>query len=364
MSFNTKILIALASCLLCVGIATAVLTPHGMNSDGAEYLQAMTVVHTNVVPDNFRANRILSSSWPVMFLSNFNNSLPLWIGLNIALFVFAGVMFYLLLLKLFGTHERAPVLIGTGFLVLNYAMIVMGINYLMDVGGWSFYIASLYFSLRYVETKNLMFVLLASMMVGWGLLFKEYAGLGFIVIAGLIFYTSWNDKKNLASKLFWASLISFSSLFVVWVWVYLTYHYSYLDWFSFNHTTFKDAYSSRIVEYIKSFGSLFNFGWFLFLGGVYALIRERRSITTDMKRYLSLVGLSALPVFVWPAITQRIEFIVIPFVVIMATYFICQFRRMWPFLLILAIYTVCTYSMDKYILPNVNIDGIFHTLHL
>ena len=39
------------------------------------------------------------------------------------------------------------------------------------------------------------------------------------------------------------------------------YDYTYFNWLAFQG---KYVYQSRLLEYIKSFGSLFNFGWLFF----------------------------------------------------------------------------------------------------
>jgi len=61
-------------------------------------------------------------------------------------------------------------------LITNYAMIVFALFELcVDVGGWAFYILSLYFTLRYSKTGDRKALLISAMFIGIGGLFKEYA---------------------------------------------------------------------------------------------------------------------------------------------------------------------------------------------
>ena len=66
---------------------------------------------------------------------------------------------------------------------------------------------------------------------------------------------------------------------------------------------------------------------------------------------------SIMPIFLWPGIIQRIFFITIPFVILISCIFLKKYEsRIYYFAPFFIIYILANFSMDKYILPMINID--------
>jgi glycosyltransferase involved in cell wall biosynthesis len=341
-------------CFLAI-FSIAVLRP-GIGGDGVSYAQSIEVLKTGIAPADFLPNRVITTFFgleSVVVLDNFFHNINIsWIVLNIFMYIVAGMFFYSLAKKIL--KDSLAAFLTTLFLVTNYAIIVFGLSYLMDMGGWLFYIISLYFSFNYLQSENEKWLWLSAVSVGVGGLFKEYAFMGYIVLFGLIVFLNRNDWRKMIRKIFMTGLISFVPIVMVNTYSYFFYHYTYFSWLKAQDVY---VYKSRIIEYIKSFGSLCTFGWFVFLGGAYYFFKNIGKIFKEKELlFISLVIVSASPVFLWKAITQRILFIAVPAVVLVSGLYIKEMRKRWyVFVPILILYVLATYFMDSVILKVVNL---------
>ena len=78
----------------------------------------------------------------------------------------------------------------------------------------------------------------------------------------------------------------------------------------------------------------------------------------DAKKAIFVVSIliSSIPAVMWPGITQRVLFMVVPGCVILACFFIKRYERYWPaFLPVLALYILSAYLMDSVLLDYVNL---------
>jgi hypothetical protein len=167
-------------------------------------------------------------------------------------------------------------------------------------------------------------------------------------------------------KMIAPTAVVFAPFIAVSVYVYARYGYTYLSWFGSNKKDY--VYHSRIIEYTKSFGSLYNLLALLFLAGLYCFIRydlagwlKRKAVDAlhenrEYVAYIICVIVSGLPAFIWPAITQRIMFVTVPAAIFVACFFIKRFEKYWYwFGIVLIVYTILTFAMDTYILNLVNL---------
>lgn len=193
---------------------------------------------------------------------------------------------------------------------------------------------------------------------GVGGLFKEYAFLGVIPIALVLIYENWPRVLAIIKKSVIPALFVLVPILIVYIFVYEKFNYTYATWFSFNEGYYGHSYSSKIIEYMKSFGSLYNFLAFFVISGGYYFIRDGKKLVPEKRTrtFILLVIASFLPVFVWPAITQRILFITVPAMIVVASFLFKRFeKKWWIFLPLLALYIVANFTMDAFILPNFNL---------
>ena len=355
-SLKTSIFWSFTCCLIVLAfLSIYFLKPVDITGDGLTYVQAMDVLQTSHSFTGFVPNRILTTFFGleavIVFAKLFGNLKIGWIVLNAFFYFLSSIFFYKLILSVFKSQKTA--FLAGLFLAGNYSMISFGLHYLMDIGGWTFYIISLYFLWQAMETENEKNILFASMAVGIGGLFKEYAFLAFIPLGFYLLYTHRFTKKLLQKSIL-PILLSFLPILFVYIYVYLNFHYTYLDWFGQN--TIQYVYHSRIIEYVKSLGSLLNFLGFLILGGLYVLWKDINIIDRKIKLFLIFIIISILPIFFWPAITQRILFITVPTAIFVSSFLLKKHQKyFYLFLFILILYLITNFFMDSFVLKAINL---------
>ena len=331
-----------------------------IDGDGLSYVEAIKVLQGGNIPAQFVPNRILTTFFGldsvILFSKIFGSIEAGWLILNISFYFILNIIFYKLILLIFKSEKTA--FLASLFLATNYATISFGLDYWMDIGGWLFYILALYFSLNYFQTGERKSLLYSALSVGTGGLFKEYAFLGVIPIAVILIYENWPHLMAIIKKSFVPALFTLIPILIVYIFVYQKFDYTYAAWFSFNAGYYTYSSSSKIIEYFKSFGSLYNFLAFLVIGGGYYFIRQQKKLVSEKRTVFFILSVvaSALPSFVWPAITQRIIFITVPAMIVIASFLFKKYEKYWwVFLPILILYIIANFTMDAYILPNFNL---------
>ncbi len=350
-----KINFTLLICVVLLAISSVLFLKPAIQGDGDTYFEAMEVLKTGSVPDGFVPNRILTTFLGLetaLFFIKFLGSINGWLLMNVVFYLLSSVLFYNLLIKIFESEKVA--LISTILLASNYAMLKFGLNFLMDIGGWAFYVISLLFVFIYLETKTKKYIFWTAISVGIGGLFKEYAFLGAIPLFVALLYENRKDFKLLIrNNLLPFTIITVPTL-LLHVFVYRKFGYTYFDWLDMNQDIY--VYTSRLTEYVKSLGSLLNLTGLIFCFGAWFLYKEWGVIDEKRKLFLISVGMSVLPIFLWPAITQRVLFVILPFIIIVSGFFIKKHEEKWYlFLPFLVLYILINFTMDSFILQAVNL---------
>lgn len=332
----------------------------GLSDDSQIVLATIDYFDTGAISSYFWPVRLITSSLYVTLIllvsKIFNSVLFSWLLLNSIFYILAGTFFYLILEKIFNNKKTA--IIGALFLSANYAIVVSGLSYLVDIGAWFFYILCLYFLSFYVDRHENKWLLLSAVSVGVGGLFKEFAFQGFIAIFVILLYENYRNPLKFVKKIFLPATLAFLLAFLTFAYVFFRFDYTYLDWFKTAQLAV--SYKSRIIEYIKSIGSLLNFLIPFFLAGIYYFWKSLKGkevlIENKYLPYVFAVIISALPAFIWPAITQRILFIIVPSVVIISCFCIKKLDKFWyVFIPIILVYYSASLYMDSFVLKFVNL---------
>lgn len=353
--FKNQTLI-LGVCIVTLMLFASVFLGPEVAGDGVSYLQATNFLTGGDTAFASVAHRIITTFgglWLVIgFGKIFGSTLGVWFAMNAVFYAATIFVFYKMLLTL--VEDKNSALLGTLFLAGSYAMLNFGLNFLMDMGGWAFYVASIYFLLRYARSQQRKDILIASALVGVGGLFKEYAFLPIVPIAIFLVYENRWSFVKIIRKSWLPSLLALLPILAVYTFVFLKFGYTYADWLETNQQTY--VYSSRIIEYIKSLGSLLNLLGLLFVGGFVILAKEWRLLESRIKVFLIATLASILPVFFWPAITQRVLFVTVPFAVIIATFLFRRYPKYLPvFVVTLILYILASFFMDSFLLKFINL---------
>ncbi len=326
--------------------------------DSLLYTESIEVIKTGIEPDGFIPMMILTTPLGLVLIMFFdllfNNIAISWVVLDAILYIVTGLFFYSLSKRIFSNSWVA--FWGGVILMTNYAAVAFGMGYLMDMGGWLAYMASIYFSYRYLESeqKENKWLYFSSVSIGIGGLYKEYAFVAFVILFGVLVQTYWGKWRDLIIKTIIVGCLAFTPFILMNFYTFFTYNgYTYLDWFGHQRVY---EYQNRLVEFIKSFGSIYNFGWFLFLPGFYLFIKKHKEVIRDKNLlFILLVILSSFAVLLWPVVT-RVLFITMPAVVLISSIFIQKMEKRFYFLLpIIFAYILSGFLMDAYILDFVNL---------
>lgn len=354
-----KTFLALIVSIFCLIILSLVFLKPQVAGDGVTYLDSINFLVSGEATADFMPNRLMTTlaglEIIIIFGKLFGSQLGVWLTMNMLFYAFTAIIFYELLKLLF--TDKKVALLGTLFLMGNYATLAFGLNYLMDMGGWFFYVASLWLVLRYVKFNRRSELLLAAFLVGIGGLFKEYALLGVIPIAGILIYENYNSFSRLIKQSYLPAILASGPILLVYVIIYLKFNYTYLDWVN---DSYKYGYSSslllRLTEYIKSFGSLYNLLAIFLASGFVVLCSKWRHVLVRERVFIVSVIASFLPVFIWGGVTQRILFITVPAAIIISCFFFERHKnKLYLYYVILSIYISLSFLMDSVILNKINL---------
>lgn len=367
---QTNLFLVFSVCLVFLASASLYFLPHVIEGDAVGYLQAVRVYQgeapepaiqvgqTEMTLDVITIHRMLTTPFGIqavrLFSVIFSSDIVGWLVWDTILFFAINIVFYWLLVRVFRSHRVA--FVGGLFLAGNYSMLAHGLAPFMDIGGWFFYVLSIFFLYRYIESGRYRDIVLSALAVAIGGLFKENALVAAIPIAGILIYEDWRAPMRFLARSVPLGLMVIIPLVIQHTLIYINYGYTYLVWVQFT----KDAYgySSRTLEYVKSFGSLFTFLAPISLAGAIAFLRRSAAFPLDAKRRIFIISVlvSSIPAVAWLAITQRVLFMVIPGSILVACVFIQRYERYWlVFLPVVALYILAGFFMDSFILNFVNL---------
>ncbi len=354
MAYDRNFLILSVSIFALVMASFFLLEPQ-VQGDSISYLEAVNFLEGGIGHFENVAHRVITTFgglWFIIILSKLSGSLlGTWFAMNAVFYALSVFVFYKTLRLLFGDRTA---LLGSLFFAGNYALLTFGLNFLMDMGGWFFYITSIYFLLKYAKFEERKHLLLASFFVGIGGLFKEYAFLPIIPIAIFIIFKNRKSLVKIIQESWLPAILAITPILTVYLWIFICFDYTYFDWLAVNGETY--VYSSRAIEYIKSFGSLLNVLGVVFVAGVAVLSRKWNTLDSDTKLFLASTFISFLPVFIWPAITQRVLFVSTPFVIFIGAFALEKYKeKNHIFMLLFLVYLTLNLMMDSIVLNFVNL---------
>lgn len=347
---HRMVLILIAIALALAAFSITFFQPQVVG-DSPSYVEAMGVLTGLPVPEDFVPNRILTTFGglvSVLALAPIFGILPAWLLLNVVFYVVMALASFYLFKEVFEDERIA--FLGSLFVIGNYAPLVFGLAYLMDMGGWAFLLLSFWGVARFIKTGTSSSVLWAAAAVGAGGLFKEYALLGCIAIAVALILMAFREPRRAIPLMPLTAAIALTPVALVHIGVYQNFGYTYLDWTRHNAETY--VYSSRVIELIKSFGSLTNLLAPLTALGAWiwgsSCVRTGRAALEDPKNMIvAAVIASALPVFFWGGITQRVLFVAVPALALVAGFLFERRKQWWTgFLGVAALYVITNISVD------------------
>ncbi len=303
--------------------------------------------------DTITATRLLTA--PLMLLASYGVGSLIgdyasgMLFVNVALYLISIPVFYEIVRLVY--RDKKVAFIASVLYITNWCLFSFGTTYLSDMGGWFFFLLTTLFGLRYyrdTEVKKWLIYGVLSAIVG--VFFKEYGGLGIMSLVLLIGISNLPMRRKveevvIAGGAFGLALIAYHT------WFYLQFAYSYFDWYGYNQGAYAgenptSSDMNNLVTLVKVVALIFLAGWPLFLIGLW---HEWRAFTqgTRERAYILLALLPASLMFLaWPAFTQRVAFIFIPWVAMVAAFGLTRIPQQKIALLLMVSYIVMNYHVD------------------
>ncbi len=275
-----------------------------------------------------------------------------------------NIIFYFLIIFVFYklTHviykDHIISLVGSVMFLTNYCMFNYGTTYRTDIGGWFFFLLGTFFAVKYYQSQlrdnKLMVYSVLSAAVG--VLFKEYGSLGLISLGFLILLSNivfWEKIK----KIFKAGILFSIIPGIYYLFFYLKFDYSYFHWYSYafgeiiNNPAAPDINWS-ILLLAKVLGWLFLAGWPIFAWGLY---QEYKNLDKQRVKILLAILPASLSFLAWPALTQRIAFIFVPWLAMISGYGLSKIKNRYIIIFILLIYASINYLTRPWLLSIINL---------
>lgn len=333
-------------------------TPFTLLSDSPSYLSAMQFIKGAKI-DAIPYNRLLTA--PLMLYlsiaaSFFAGSLYGGMMMVNIIFYFAIIyVFYKLVLEIYQNEKVA--LLSSVFFAGNYCLYNYGTAYIADMGGWFFFILGTYFAVKYfcgnAARKYYYLAIIASII---GVLFKEYGALSLISLLLLILASSLPAKRKKTEIITAAFLFSFA-LLAYYIFFYFKFSYSYFDWYFFAANKYMVSPNSMPSQYslsllIKVLGWIFLAGWPVFLYGLY---HEKKLFNKTRAKILAALLPASLAFLAWPALTQRIAFILVPWLSLTAGFGLSKIKNKYAVAAFLLFYILINYSITPFLIKAINI---------
>lgn len=226
------------------------------------------------------------------------------IVLNIIFYFGLTVLTYDLFRRVFSS--RAVGIAATSVLITGYPLLRYGLTQVQDIGGYFWFVLTLYAGWRWHEEDKTKWLLLGSAAISGGLLTKESGAMGALFFAVLIILSSLSIPEKLKRLSIVASIASVTLLINIWRGHLVGY--SSLQWFIDNWK----VYGPGNYNFFKWFGvnvTTYNATWLFAIAGTWLLAVKKQWLSPSVKLYFLAVFIPSLSYFAWPLFIGRTVFI-------------------------------------------------------
>jgi len=291
--------------------------PLVMSTDSFTYIESAQELTGGVgAPHPERFLKPLGPLGIALFAQLFHgNYLMGFLVLNIVCYFLFGIAAWYFFREFF--RDNAAAFYGTLILLSAYPVLKYGLDLYTDLGSWLFYLVALTGVIAYARTPTRRTLVLTSLSIAVGLLWKEYSVLAGCAL-GLVLLTQPNvsvtERFSRVGVLALTVLLIYG---VVQFIVYAKFNFTYLDWYrigAMGMTSGSTEYSPWFIG--KSLFAVSLLGWvFAFLG----LMRLGR-LSHEDQRILLWFALPLLAIFFWGYVSSRLYFVVAPLGALLAVH--------------------------------------------
>ena len=348
---KSKYFLLYALAVLNLVVALYVIEISFWSSDSETYLSAMKFLQGDRL-SKIPYNRLITTPFMLyasIFFGYFTGGLfKGMLAVNLIFYFLIIYVFYKLAFEICQDNKTA--FLSSVLFLGNYAIYNFGIAYTADMGGWFFFVLSSLLAVKYFYNNNSRkFYFLAILSSSIGVLFKEYGALGLISLCLLILASAYGWRKKIKEIITAGFLFALIPLLYNLIF-YLKFNYSYLDWYFFNVDAHGQSYN--LILLIKVLGWLYLAGWPIFF---YGLWQEKKYF--NKQRFMVLAALlpASLAFLAWPALTERIAFIFVPWLALISGFGLSKIKKTYLATAILIVYILINYSITPFLIEAINL---------
>lgn len=324
--------------LLIAGVALAVarfaiadLTP---SSDGASYIETAHFLGGEEGAP-LHQHRILKPLAPLGILLiervagvSGQSALLIESLIGFAFLLLAGWWFFR---EFFAARPERDTLALTGAILLagGYPILKYGLDLYTETGAMAFFVGCAAATVRAARDPSWRNVLCATAIGVVGMLWKEYSALTLVSLGLAILVArelSWSEKFFR-----WSAMAGIGALvFGAWVaHVYVSYQYSYLDWFKLGGASGTLPLDNGSVAVVKSLLGIGMLAWLPAIGGV----AKWRAMSGDERRIAIILAIPCLAIFTWGFAISRLYYVAAPMVLVFALHGLSRMMEGRPWVL-------------------------------
>ena len=238
-------------------------------------------------------------------------------------------------------RDKKQAMFAAIFFATATPMLEVGLSYLIDVGGWFFYLFSIYLTLLYFEKKDEKLITLNGFIGGLGLLMKEHGGLGALFFGLMILFSKDFNIKEKILKIARFAIFFLISIVPIQILVFEYFHFSYLDWYLLNKPVAGEPIILIAFRYLGQLFRVLGVLWIFVIIGIWREFREKNWQRIKIFLFLMPASFSFL---LWGVSGGgRAAFIFAPLGILLATHG-CKKIKPFVMALIILVVLVLNYS--------------------
>lgn len=250
---------------------------------------------------------------------------------NLFFYLFSAYLIFRIIELVF--HNREQAFLGTLLYIASLPILQFGLGYSNDMGGWFFFILSIFLTLLYLKNRNEKLIILNGFLSGLGFSMKENGCLGILFFIMIILLIKEFNFREKFFKILKFGIPFLLPILILQTYMYITFRCTSWHWWRINqelHSTqtlrdqpgqiysYLNSYASFLYNYAGEFSKSFGIiGLFLSIIGIWKECLHKNK--ERLKIYLALVP----PSFVFLgsfACNSRLSFISTPLMVLLASY--------------------------------------------
>lgn len=274
------------------------------NNDTESFI--WTIERFRGIDSPFHPNRYLNPFYPLIGATVLRFVTPAYVLIVLNIIFYFGIIFlsYGLMQRVFKNEFIGAV--SALFILPSYAFIRYALTQVQDMGGYFWFVLTLYSGWRWAEDKKNGWLYLGGMAVSLGMLTKESGAMGALFVGVLLLCAQMSWREKIINFIKFSCLPFITLLLNQYRGKYIGYNSG--AWFVDNWKIYApDNYN--FIKFIGVNATTYNVLWPLVLFGLYFLYIKRREISPEIKKYFAAVLLPSLSYLAWPIFISRTVFI-------------------------------------------------------